>query len=138
MLHSDDRDAITQTLSLQGHLVDDGEHDRLGEVFTSDVVYELGAAGVGTVEGIDQVRRAARGMAERVVGLLAHHLANVVITDGEDDATAKATSKILLLMRTGQLQSAVQHDALRREDGAWRISHRVVTPLGAVTQGTAR
>jgi ketosteroid isomerase-like protein len=133
MLHANDRLAIAHTLSLNGHLVDSDDLDRFDEIFTTDVVYELGAAGVGTVEGLEAVRGAARGMAEAGVGPLAHHVTNVVII-GEEDGVATVESKLLLLMRTGALESAVQRDTLHREDGAWRISHRVVTPLGAVAE----
>lgn len=128
MLHADDRLAIAHTLSLNGQLVDNGDLDRLAETFTADVVYELGAAGVGTVEGLEAVRGAARGMAQTDAGPLAHHVTNIVIT-GEQDGVATVESKVLLLMRTGALESAVQHDTMRHEDGTWRISHRVITPL---------
>ncbi len=137
MLHADDRLAIAQTLSLNGHLADSGDLDRFAETFTADIVYELGAAGVGTVEGLDAVRGAARHMAEASAGPLAHHVTNIVIT-GEQDGVATVESKVLLLMRTGELESAVQHDTMRREDGGWRISHRVITPLGSVAGVNAR
>lgn len=130
MLHADDRLAIEHTLSLSGHLVDVGDLDRLAEVFTADVVYELDAAGVGKVEGLEAVRGAARGMAQAGAGPLAHHVTNIMVTS-ERDGTATVDSKILLVMRSGALESAVQHDTLRREEGTWRISHRLVTPLVA-------
>ena len=137
MLRTDDRLAIMHTLSLNGHLVDGGDLDRLQEIFTTDVIYELSAAGVGTAEGLEAVRGAARGMAAAGVGPLAHHVTNVVII-GEEDGVATVESKVLLLMRTGALESAVQRDTLRHEDGVWRISHRVVTPLDTVAQESAR
>lgn len=137
MIHADDRLAIQHTLSLNGHLVDSGDIDRLAEVFTDDVVYELGAAGVGTARGLDAVRNAARGMARAGTGPLAHHVTDIVIT-GEQDGVATVESKILLLMRTDVLESAVQHDTLRREDGTWRISHRVITPMGTGARENAR
>jgi hypothetical protein len=137
MLTADDRLAIAHTLSLNGHLADSGDLDRFAEIFTADVVYELGAAGVGTAEGLEAVRGAAQGMAQAGAGPLAHHVSNIVIT-GEADGVATVESKILLLMRTGALESAVQHDTLRREDGTWRISHRVITPLGAVAPESVR
>ncbi|MGH3262562.1 MAG: nuclear transport factor 2 family protein [Trebonia sp.] len=138
MLHADDRLAIAHTLSLNGHLVDGGHLDRFEEIFTADIVYKLSAAGVGTAEGLEAVRGAARGMAQAGAGPLAHHVTNIVIT-GEEDGVATVESKLLLLMRSGALESAVQHDTLRREDGVWRISHRVVTPLAAIVgQESAR
>lgn len=137
MLNADDRLAIAHTLSLNGHLVDSGDLDRLGETFTADVVYELGAAGVGTVEGLEAVRGAARGMARAGAGPRAHHVTDIVITGGPD-GVATAESKVLLLMRTGAVESAVQHDTLRREGGTWRVSHRAITPLGPVASEDVR
>ena len=137
MLHADDRLAIAHTLSLNGHLVDGGDLDRFKEIFTTDVVYELNAAGVGSVKGLEAVRGAARGMAEAGTGPLAHHVTNVVII-GEEDGVASVESKLLLLMRTVSIPAQGQATALRREDGAWRISHRVVTPLGTAAQEGAR
>lgn len=137
MLSADDRLAIAQTLSLNGHLADSGDFDRFAEIFTADVVYELDAAGVGTVEGLQAVRGAARRMAQAGAGPLAHHVTNIVIT-GEHDGVATVESKILLLMHTGAIESAVQHDTLLREDGTWRISHRIVTPLSTVARENAR
>ena len=76
-------------------------------------------------------------MAQRGDGPRAHHVTNIVIT-GEADGVATVESKVLLLMRSGELESAVQHDTMRRTDGVWRISHRVATPLPAAAQRSAR
>ena len=48
----EDRQAISEILSLHGHIFDGGHLDRLGEIFTPEVVYDLTDAGVGTFEGI--------------------------------------------------------------------------------------
>jgi hypothetical protein len=50
-LHADDRLAIGETLSLHGHLFDAGLLDRLAEIFTPDVVYDMSSVGIGTFEG---------------------------------------------------------------------------------------
>jgi hypothetical protein len=36
---------------LYGHIFDEGQLDRLEEIFTPEVVYDLRAAGVGTLDG---------------------------------------------------------------------------------------
>lgn len=51
MLNAEDRWAITETLSRHGHLFDGGHLDRLEEIFTPDVVYDLSDAGIGTFTG---------------------------------------------------------------------------------------
>ncbi|KIF66745.1 polyketide cyclase [Streptomyces sp. AcH 505] len=40
-LSAEDRFVVTDLISMHGHLVDSGELDRLGELFTEDVVYDL-------------------------------------------------------------------------------------------------
>ena len=128
MLHADDRWAITETLSLHGHVFDGGQLDRLEEIFTPDVIYDMSAVGLGTFDGSEMVRDRAEKMEKAGVGPLAHHVTNVVITSSEGDV-ATAESKILMLMKDGALQSATQVDTLRRQDDGWRISHRVISPL---------
>ena len=94
-LHAEDRQAIGETLSLHGHLFDGGHLDRLGEIFTPDVVYDMSAVGVGTFEGIEAVRGAALRLGPG--NPVAHHLANVVVSGG-GDGTATALSKGLALL----------------------------------------
>ena len=58
-LTAEDRWAIGETISLHGHLFDNGELDRLDELFTADVVYDLTDVGMEPLHGIDEIRRAA-------------------------------------------------------------------------------
>jgi SnoaL-like domain len=124
-LNADDRLAIGETLSLHGHLFDGGELDRLGEIFTPDVVYDMSALGMGTFEGIETIRAAALRLGPG--NPVAHHLTNVVIT-GAADGPVTALSKGLMLMADGTIASATHRDTLRRHDGGWRISRRVISP----------
>ena len=124
-LHAEDRQAIGETLALHGHLFDGGHLDRLGEIFTPDVVYDMSALGVGTFEGIEAIRSAALQLGAG--NPVAHHLTNVVITSEEDDR-ATARSKGLMLRADGTLASVTHLDTLRRHYGGWRISRRVITP----------
>jgi hypothetical protein len=134
MLHADDRWAINETLSLHGHIFDGGHLDRLDEIFTPEVLYDMSAAGLGTFEGTEMVRDRAQKMEEAGVGPLAHHVTNVVITSDDGDV-ATAESKIFMLMKNGRLESATQLDTLRRHSGGWRISHRVISPVRPVPEG---
>jgi SnoaL-like domain len=130
-LHAEDRQAIGEILSLHGHLFDGGHLDRLGEIFTPDVVYDMSAVGVGTFEGIEAIRIAALKLGAG--NPVAHHVTNVVIT-GEEDGLVSARSKGLMLMANGTFASVTHLDTLQRHDGGWRISRRVIlaqqTPLG--------
>src|ERR1700733_11878111 len=124
-LHAEDRQAIGETLSLHGHLFDGGHLGRLGEIFTPDVVYDMSALGVGTFEGIEAIRSAALRLGPG--NPVAHHVTNVVISGGED-GTVTALSKGLVLRADGTLASVTHLDTLRRHDGGWRISRRVISP----------
>jgi hypothetical protein len=123
-LHAEDREAIGETLSLHGHLFDGGHLDRLGEIFTPGVVYDMSAVGVGTFEGIEAIRSAALQLGAG--NPVAHHVTNVVITGDGDSVTA--LSKGLILMADGTVASVTHLDTLRRQDGGWRISRRVISP----------
>ena len=123
-LHAEDRQAIGETLSLHGHLFDGGHLDRLGEIFTPGVVYDMSAVGVGTFEGIEAIRSAALQLGAG--NPVAHHVTNVVITGDGDSVTA--LSKGLVLLADGTVASVTHLDTLRRQDSGWRISRRVISP----------
>ncbi|MGD6743160.1 nuclear transport factor 2 family protein [Streptomyces sp. BH106] len=58
-LDSTDRLAITELLSLHGHLIDSGELDRLDELFTPDVVYDVTDFGQPPLHGPAAIKDAA-------------------------------------------------------------------------------
>ena|SRR5215469_12232723 len=130
-LHAEDREAIGETLALHGHIFDGGHLDRLGEIFTPEVVYDLSDVGAGTFQGIEAIRRGALKLGAG--NPIAHHVTNIVISSREDDL-ATAQSKGLMIMADGTFASVMHLDTLRRHNGGWRISHRVIlaqrTPLG--------
>jgi hypothetical protein len=127
-LKAEDRLAIGDVLSLHGFIFDAGELDRLDEIFTPEIVYDMSAVGIGVFEGIETVRNAAASMGDR--GPIAHHVTNVLISGDKDDV-ARAQSKGLMLMRDGTLESVIHLDTLRRPDGQWRISRRIISPIRA-------
>ena len=130
-LHAEDRQAIGETLALHGHIFDRGQLDRLGEIFTPEVVYDLSDVGAGTFEGIEAIRSGALKLGAG--NPIAHHVTNIVITSQEHNL-ATVESKGLMIMADGTFGSVTHLDTLRCHDGGWRISHRVVlaqrTPLG--------
>jgi hypothetical protein len=58
-LSTEDRRAIGRTLALHEHIFDRGELDRLEEIFTPEVVYDLSDVGAGTFEGLEAIRSGA-------------------------------------------------------------------------------
>jgi ketosteroid isomerase-like protein len=134
MLTTDDRLAITETLALHAHLVDENELKRLDELFTPDAVYDMEASGMGVFDGIDTIRVAAGRMSESGHSPLAHFVTNIVITDTGDES-ASAQSKGLMIMADGSLHAVTYDDTLRRHDGNWRISRRIITPVRSPSAG---
>ncbi|MGZ4235605.1 MAG: nuclear transport factor 2 family protein [Solirubrobacteraceae bacterium] len=131
-LTADDRWAIHETISSHGHIFDEGHLDRLSELFTDDVVYDLSDFGQPPLRGIGEIRRAAVQLGAG--NPVAHHVTNIVIT-GVDPDSVTARCKGLAVMADGSTGSATYVDTLRRVAGKWRISRRTVlarrTPLGA-------
>ena len=124
----DDRWAIAETLSLVGHVFDDGRLDEIDTVFAAEVVYDMNALGMPVIKGIEGAREAARAMGAH--GPIAHFVSNVVIVS-QDGAEVAVDSKGLLLMRDGTVNAVVNHDLLRREPAGWRITRRLILPAGA-------
>ena len=132
-LSLEDRQAIGRTLALHGHIFDRGELDRLEEIFTPEVVYDLSDVGAGTFEGLEAIRNGALKLGAG--NPLAHHVTNIVITSHEDDLVT-VQSKGLIIMADGSIASVTHLDTLRHENRSWRISRRVIlaqrTPLGGL------
>jgi 3-phenylpropionate/cinnamic acid dioxygenase small subunit len=125
MLSTADRLAIHELMNLHGHLMDDGAFDRLDELFTSDVVYDVSAFGVGKLVGIDAIRAAALALGDR--NPLGHHVTNIVIVDADTDV-AHVRSKGLGVRADGTTGSLVHDDTVRRTASGWRIASRTITP----------
>jgi ketosteroid isomerase-like protein len=116
-----DRIDINDLINRHGHLVDAGQLDRLNELFTPDVTYDLGDFGLGTLVGVAAVREAADGAA----GPVGHHVTNIVITE-IDDSSAGVRSKGIGVNADGTAGSVVYRDTVTRGLDGWKISHRKV------------
>ncbi|TDC20253.1 nuclear transport factor 2 family protein [Streptomyces sp. 8K308] len=131
-LTAEDRAAVTDLVLLHGHLVDAGELDRLDELFTEDVTYDVTDLGGGPLQGLAAIREAALAMGE--LNPVAHHVTNVVLTELSADRVL-ARSKGLGVRLDGTVGSVTYEDTVTRTAAGWRITHRVVrarrTPLSA-------
>ncbi|NIH86596.1 hypothetical protein FHX45_003489 [Amycolatopsis granulosa] len=58
---AEDRVAIHEVIALHGHVADDRDWDRLDEVFTDDVVFDVTDYGYGTLRGLRAMRELVRG-----------------------------------------------------------------------------
>lgn len=74
-LSANDRLEIAELLALHGHLVDDGALERLGEVFTEDVVYDVSSLGGDRLIGFTAIAEAGarRGQSRRSPHHQRHH-----------------------------------------------------------------
>ena len=126
-----DRIRIHELIGLHGHLMDEGQFDRLDEILTSDVVYDVSALGGGQLAGIAAVAQAGRSLGE--ANPLGHHVTNVVVLDIDGDR-AWVRSKGLAVMSSGAAGSVVYDDELRRTDQGWRIAVRRVLTRNAPLQ----
>jgi ketosteroid isomerase-like protein len=117
-----DRIDITDLINRHGHLVDTGELDRLDELFTPDVTYDLGDFGLGTLVGIAALRAAADGATDPI----GHHVTNIMITE-VDDSSATVRSKGIGINADRTAGSVAYRDTVTRGPDGWRISHRRVT-----------
>ncbi|MFC4913200.1 nuclear transport factor 2 family protein [Actinomadura gamaensis] len=130
-LTPDDRTAITDLISLHGQLTDDGELDRMHEVFTEDVVYDVSDVGFGELHGLAAFRDAAERLGDgNPVG---HHVTNVVLSEVDDDEV-HVRSKAIAVHADGSAGSAVYRDVVKRGPHGWRITRRTILarrkPLG--------
>jgi 3-phenylpropionate/cinnamic acid dioxygenase small subunit len=123
---AEDRLAIHDVIALHGHVADDRDWDRLGELFTDDAVLDLEDYGHGTLYGLRAIRDVSRGSEDDKGQPLGHHTTNIIVT-GQDGDGVRARSKGLAVMADGTTGTAVYADTLRRDEHGWRISHRKIT-----------
>ena len=127
----EDRAAITEVIARHGHLCDSGELDRLDEVFTADVVYDLTDFGQQVLRGPQAL--AAAGWAGGERNPVGHHVTNVVLAEAAD-GTVQAWSKGIGINADGTCGSVTYEDIVVHGDEGWRISQRKIlarrVPLG--------
>jgi 3-phenylpropionate/cinnamic acid dioxygenase small subunit len=118
-----DRLEIHELAARYGTTIDDRDWTGLESVFSRDAVYELRGfhADDRRVVGSAAIRRMMEDSVEHPV---AHHVTNVIVS--EDGGVVRMRSKVIGSGRRGRVGSADYTDVVRREDGAWRIAHRVV------------
>lgn len=122
-LTAEDRLSIQELLALHGHLVDDGALERLGELFTDDVVFDLTPLGGTVLQGIDAIAASARELGDN--NAVAHLVSNVLVSEQGGEVTAR--SKFLGVRRDGSVGSGVYDDVLRHTPNGWRIARRRVS-----------
>ncbi|MGF6883584.1 3-phenylpropionate/cinnamic acid dioxygenase small subunit [Nocardia sp. GAS34] len=120
-----DRIAIHEAISLHGHIADDRDWDRWGELYTDDLVLDLEDFGLGTTHGLAALEKMARDNQDDPAQPLGHHVTNTVLVAQEGDRV-RARSKGLAVNADGTSGTVVYEDTLRRESNGWRICQRKV------------
>lgn len=130
----EDRAAVHELIAMHGHLCDSGELDRLDEVFTVDVTYDVTDLGHEPLQGVTACAAAGRALGD--LNPVGHHVTNVVLAERTEDRI-HARSKGIGVYANGTSTSVTYEDTVVRTELGWRISHRKVlarrTPLGGVT-----
>src|SRR5690606_26756842 len=119
--------AIHQLLALHGHLVDTGELDRLDELLTADVRYDVTALGQREIRGIAAFRAATEAFAGDPRNPVAHHVTNVVVDTPVGDRTT-VRSKGIGVLGDGRIGSVTYVDEVVRTEEGWRVGVRKVLP----------
>lgn len=122
-ISTEDRLAIHELVALHGHLMDEGSLDRLSDLFTEDVVYDLSPLGGSILQSVAEVREVAEQLGSR--NPVAHVVTNTVVT--AEGGQVAARSKFLGVQRDGSVGSGTYDDVLLRTPLGWRISSRRVS-----------
>ncbi|WP_344891969.1 nuclear transport factor 2 family protein [Actinomadura meridiana] len=116
---------------MHGHLCDSGELDRLDELLTPDVIYDISDVGQEPLRGVAACVAAGRALGEH--NPVGHHVTNVVLSEITDDRV-QVRSKGIAVNADGTTASVTYEDTVLRTSAGWRISHRKLrvhrAPLG--------
>ncbi|MEV2222509.1 nuclear transport factor 2 family protein [Nocardia vinacea] len=100
-----DRIEIGDLIAMHGHLMDAGELDRMDELFTAEITYDVNDLGFGELHGIPALQEAAVALGNgNPVG---HHITNVVIAEA-DGAVRGAVEGDRHLRRRDQRQRRIR------------------------------
>jgi hypothetical protein len=113
--------AIQQLLALYGHVIDEREWQRVGELFTATAVYDMSDFGLGVVHGAAAIREL--WSRPDAMHPLAHHATNIVVSE-EADGTVRVLSKGLGVGPNGRVGSVVYRDVVVRTSEGWRFAAR--------------
>ncbi|HEV3180219.1 MAG TPA: nuclear transport factor 2 family protein [Steroidobacteraceae bacterium] len=113
--------AIQQLLALYGHVIDEREWQRVGELFTATAVYDMSDFGLGVVHGAAAIREL--WSRPEAMHPLAHHATDIVVSE-EADGTVRVLSKGLGVGPNGRVGSVVYRDVVVRTSEGWRFAAR--------------
>ena len=113
--------AIHELLALYGHIIDERQWERVGELFTATAVYDMRDFGLGVVHGAQAIRE--QWSRPGAMHPLAHHATNIIVSE-DADGTVRVVSKGLGVGPRGRVGSVVYRDILERTPQGWRFAER--------------
>lgn len=122
-LAQEDVFALQQMVAAYGHIVDAREWQRLGELFTEDLVFISHRDDQAPTSSLSEL--VARWSAPGYPHPVGHHETNVLI-EPQADGTVHVTWKGVAVHHDGRCRSFVYYEHVRRSDDAWRIFWRRV------------
>ncbi len=126
MLSNDDKAQIIELGYRYARAVDDDDIDAWLATWTSDG--ELTAA-FGSVRGLADLRALETRLQAGFSKGHRHVVANTIVEDDDSGTGATSTSYLIIFEREHSpsvIATAVYHDALRKTDGLWTFSKRVL------------
>jgi hypothetical protein len=122
MLDVADQLAIHQLIALYGHIVDERQFSRVGEMFAPDIRYDMTDFGAGVLVGAQAV--VDYWSLETTRHPLVHLTTNVVISV-DPDGTVRVASKGVGIGYGGKSGSVTYLDVVGKTDGRWLMAERV-------------
>jgi SnoaL-like protein len=113
--------AIHQLLALYGHIIEEREWQRVGELFTATTVYDMSDFGLGVLHGATAIHEL--WSRPDAMHPLAHHATDIVVSE-DADGTVRVLSKALGVGPSGRIGSVVYRDVVVRTSDGWRFARR--------------
>jgi hypothetical protein len=113
--------AIHELLARYGHIIDEGEWQRVGELFTEATRYDMREFNLGIVHGAAAI--GALWSDPQAAHPLAHHATNILVSE-DPDGTVRVLSKGLGVGAQGRVGSVVYRDVVSKTAAGWRFLSR--------------
>jgi hypothetical protein len=131
-----DRVEILDVMALYGHIVDRRAWDRVHEIVTDDVVFDVSALGPAAGGEREGGREALVAYWSTAPHPPAHHFTNAYIY--EEGGIVRSMSKWLCADGTGGVFGGDYDDIWAKTDAGWRIRRRTVTGRHGLAEFQAR
>jgi 3-phenylpropionate/cinnamic acid dioxygenase small subunit len=116
-----DKEAIEHLIFRYGHVIDDQQWDRLGEIFADTGSFEIENTEI-SVEGLARIVE----FMSSIKHPLAHYSTNVLIEIEEGADVANAKVKLFAPRADGTVAIATYNDDIVRTEAGWRFQRRFV------------